>query len=72
MRRSGTPVNAVIFMVTIAFLLGLPLLKSVVAFQAVVSLTDPHRPPFKSTNKLDRHAIWDTEGGAELIGTMPY
>ena len=35
--------NAVIFMVTIAFLLALPLLKSVVAFQAVVRI--PLLPP---------------------------
>jgi hypothetical protein len=45
MYRSGTPINAVIFMVTIAFLLGLPLLKSVVAFQAVVSTPSPPAHP---------------------------
>lgn len=33
----GVPVNAVWFMVTFAFLLGLPMLKSAVAFSAVVS-----------------------------------
>lgn len=34
----GVPVNAVWFMVTVAFCLGLPLLKSTVAFSAVVSI----------------------------------
>ena len=35
----GVPVNAVWFMVTFAFLLGLPMLKSAVAFSAVVSIS---------------------------------
>lgn len=34
----GVPLNAVWFMVTVAFCLGLPLLKSTVAFSAVVSI----------------------------------
>lgn len=37
--RVGVPVNAVWFMVTFAFLLGLPMLKSAVAFSAVVSIS---------------------------------
>jgi len=37
--RVGVPVNAVWFMVTFAFLLGLPMLKSYVAFSAVVSIS---------------------------------
>ena len=35
----GVPVNAVWFMVTFAFLLGLPMLQSAVAFSAVVSIS---------------------------------
>lgn len=34
-----TPVNAVLFMVTLAFILGLPMLSSTIAFQAVVSIS---------------------------------
>ena len=37
--RFGVPVNAVWFMVVFAFLLGLPMLKSYVAFSAVVSIS---------------------------------
>ena len=34
-----TPVNAVMFMVTLAFILGLPMLSSVTAFSAVISIS---------------------------------
>ena len=34
-----TPVNAVLFMVTLAFILGLPMLSSTIAFSAVVSIS---------------------------------
>ncbi|CAL5221654.1 g3881 [Coccomyxa viridis] len=34
-----TPVNAVMFMVTLSFILGLPMLKSVSAFSAVISIS---------------------------------
>jgi amino acid transporter len=34
-----TPLNAVLFMVTLAFILGLPMLNSTTAFSAVVSIS---------------------------------
>ena len=37
--RTGTPVYAVWFCATIAFILGLPMLDSTVAFEAVVSIS---------------------------------
>ena len=36
---AGTPINAVCFMVTLAFILGLPMLNSTVAFNAVISIS---------------------------------
>ena len=36
---TGTPINAVCFMVTLAFILGLPMLNSTVAFNAVISIS---------------------------------
>lgn len=38
-KYTNTPVNAVVFMVTLAWLLGLPMLKSTVAFGAVISIS---------------------------------
>lgn len=38
-RLTGTPMNAIAFAVTVAFLLGLPLIHSTVAFTAVVSIS---------------------------------
>jgi amino acid transporter len=36
---TGTPINAMLFMVILAFILGLPMLNSTVAFGAVISIS---------------------------------